>query len=48
MFSSNNCWDIMDIYFSKGGSPESSNPLVKHQIDSFNKRIIHIEKELKE
>ena len=27
----------MDIYFSKGGSPESSNPLVKHQIDSFNK-----------
>jgi|APGre2960657373_1045057.scaffolds.fasta_scaffold02039_3 DNA-directed RNA polymerase II subunit RPB2 len=37
MFSSNNCWDIMDIYFSKGGSPESSNPLVKHQIDSFNK-----------
>ena len=38
MFS-NNCWDILDIYFQKGGSPESSNPLVKHQIDSYNKFI---------
>ena len=31
------CWDILDTYFQKGGSPESSNPLVKHQIDSYNK-----------
>lgn len=37
MFESNNCWDILDTYFQKGGSPESSNPLVKHQIDSYNK-----------
>jgi DNA-directed RNA polymerase II subunit RPB2 len=37
MFSPNNCWDILDTYFQKGGSPESSNPLVKHQIDSYNK-----------
>ena len=39
MFESNNCWDILDTYFQKGGSPESSNPLVKHQIDSYNKFI---------
>ena len=38
MFS-NLCWDILDIYYQKGGSPESSNPLVKHQIDSYNKFI---------
>ena len=38
MFS-NICWDILDIYYQKGGSPESSNPLVKHQIDSYNKFI---------
>jgi len=38
MFS-NLCWDILDIYFQKGGSPESSNQLVKHQIDSYNKFI---------
>jgi DNA-directed RNA polymerase II subunit RPB2 len=38
MFS-NHCWDILDIYFQKGGSPESSNQLVKHQIDSYNKFI---------
>jgi len=38
MFS-NHCWDVLDIYFQKGGSPESSNPLVKHQIDSYNKFI---------
>jgi DNA-directed RNA polymerase beta subunit len=31
------CWDILDIYFQKGGSSESSNPLVKHQIESYNK-----------
>lgn len=35
----NICWDILDTYFQKGGSPESSNPLVKHQIDSYNKFI---------
>ena len=29
--------DILDIYFQKGGSSESSNPLVKHQIESYNK-----------
>jgi len=39
MFSSINCWDIMDTYFLKGGSQESSNPLVKHQIDSYNKFV---------
>ena len=39
MFESNNCWDILDTYYQKGGSPESSNPLVKHQIDSYNKFI---------
>jgi DNA-directed RNA polymerase beta subunit len=33
------CWDILDTYYQKGGSPESSNPLVKHQIDSYNKFI---------
>ena len=31
------CWDILDIYFQKGGSVESCNPLVKHQIQSYNK-----------
>ena len=31
------CWDILDIYFQKGGSSESCNPLVKHQIESYNK-----------
>ena len=30
------CWDILDIYFQKGGSAESCNPLVKHQIQSYN------------
>ncbi len=29
----------MDTYFLKGGSRESSNPLVKHQIDSYNKFV---------
>jgi DNA-directed RNA polymerase beta subunit len=33
------CWDILDSYFQKGGSPDSVNPLVKHQIDSYNKFI---------
>ena len=31
------CWDILDTYFQKGGSQESVNPLIKHQIDSYNK-----------
>jgi len=31
------CWDILDIYFQKGGSSESCNPLLKHQIESYNK-----------
>lgn len=31
------CWDILDIYFQKGGSFEACNPLVKHQIESYNK-----------
>ena len=35
--SANICWDVLDNYFQKGGSPESVNPLVKHQIDSYNK-----------
>jgi DNA-directed RNA polymerase beta subunit len=29
--------DILDTYFQKGGSPDSVNPHVKHQIDSYNK-----------
>lgn len=33
------CWDILDTYFQQGGSAESVNPLVKHQIDSYNKFI---------
>ena len=33
------CWDILDTYYQKGGSPESVNPLVKHQIDSYNKFV---------
>ena len=32
-----NCWDILDIYFQQGNSQDSVNPLVKHQIDSYNK-----------
>jgi len=31
------CWDILDTYFTSRGSTESANPLVKHQIDSYNK-----------
>lgn len=30
-------WDILDVYFQHGGSSESVNPLIKHQIDSYNK-----------
>jgi DNA-directed RNA polymerase beta subunit len=33
------CWEILDNLFQKGGSPESANPLVKHQIDSYNKFV---------
>jgi DNA-directed RNA polymerase beta subunit len=33
------CWDILDTYFTKGNSAESVSPLVKHQIDSYNKFI---------
>jgi DNA-directed RNA polymerase beta subunit len=39
MINDNICWDILDTYFQKGGSSESVNPLVKHQIDSYNKFI---------
>ena len=31
------CWDILDTYFQHGGSQDAVNPLVKHQIDSYNK-----------
>lgn len=31
------CWNIIDKYFQKSGSHVSSNPLVKHQIESYNK-----------
>ena len=37
--NNNICWDILDTYYQKGGSAESVNPLVKHQIDSYNKFI---------
>tara|TARA_B110000858_G_scaffold25755_1_gene26647 strand:- start:6186 stop:10874 length:4689 start_codon:yes stop_codon:yes gene_type:complete len=30
-------WDILDKYFHKSGSNEACNPLVKHQIESYNK-----------
>lgn len=30
-------WDILDIFYNKGGSQNSVNPLIKHQIDSYNK-----------
>lgn len=33
------CWDILDTYYLQGGSPESANPLIKHQIDSYNKFV---------
>lgn len=33
------CWDILDTYFTKGNSAESVSPLVKHQLDSYNKFI---------
>ena len=33
------CWDILDKYFSENKSIDSISPLVKHQIDSYNKFI---------
>jgi len=39
MFSKECCWDILDTYYHKGGSQDSVNPLIKHQIDSYNKFI---------
>lgn len=29
-------WDILDAFFTQGGGADCSNPLVRHQIDSFN------------
>ncbi len=29
-------WDILDAFFMQGGGTDCSNPLVRHQIDSFN------------
>lgn len=33
------CWDILDKYFIDNNSVDSISPLVKHQIDSYNKFI---------
>ena len=33
------CWDILDTYYLKTNSTEVINPLIKHQIDSYNKFI---------
>ena len=33
------CWDILDKYFTDNKSIDSISPLVKHQIDSYNKFI---------
>ena len=33
------CWDILDKYFIDNKSIDSISPLVKHQIDSYNKFI---------
>ena len=33
------CWDILDKYFTENKSIDSISPLVKHQIDSYNKFI---------
>jgi DNA-directed RNA polymerase beta subunit len=33
------CWDILDKYFVDNKSVDSISPLVKHQIDSYNKFI---------
>lgn len=34
--SSSPTWDILDSFFTQGGGADCSNPLVRHQIDSFN------------
>jgi len=39
LLNDNFCWDILDTYFLKGNSAESVSPLIKHQIDSYNKFI---------
>jgi DNA-directed RNA polymerase beta subunit len=33
------CWDILDSFYLKTNSTEEINPLIKHQIDSYNKFI---------
>uniref|UniRef100_A0A6C0CDY3 DNA-directed RNA polymerase n=1 Tax=viral metagenome TaxID=1070528 RepID=A0A6C0CDY3_9ZZZZ len=33
------CWDILDKYFIDNKSVDSISPLIKHQIDSYNKFI---------
>jgi DNA-directed RNA polymerase beta subunit len=33
------CWDILDKYFTDNTSIDSISPLIKHQIDSYNKFI---------
>ncbi len=33
------CWNILDKYFTENKSIDSISPLVKHQIDSYNKFI---------
>lgn len=42
MLPDNFCWDILDTYFQKGSSQDSVNPLIKHQIDSYNKFLNEI------
>ena len=32
-------WTIIDRYFSQGGGTENANPLVQHQIESFNEFV---------
>jgi len=32
-------WTIIDRYFSQGGGMENANPLVQHQIESFNEFV---------
>ena len=40
LIQDNFCWDILDTYFIKSNSPETVSPLIKHQIDSYNKFIV--------
>ena len=37
--STRNSWDVIDKYFIQGGNTDASNPIVAHQIDSFNEFI---------